>query len=136
MARSLTLTTTSTNTKKRKSTGGLDTSGKSDAEPSNKRRKTLDAFFAPQVSSLSSTKAEKGPTERVALNEEQIRVLQMVVEEGKSVFFTGAAGTYRIPLISHSLAHTGIVLHLHYTYAKPNLWQFQIRAQSSPYTQS
>ena len=31
--------------------------------------------------------------EYVALNDEQIRVLKMVVEEEKSVFFTGSAGT-------------------------------------------
>ena len=86
------LSTSTTNTRKRKSTGGQDTSGKGDSEASNKRRKTLDAFFAPQVSTLSSLKKDAGPVERVALNTEQIRVLQMVVEEGKNVFFTGAAG--------------------------------------------
>ena len=95
MARSAVLTTTSTNSKKRKSTGGLDALGKSD-EAGNKRRKTLEAYFAPQVTPVSSTKSEKGSVDRVALNAEQIRVLQMVVDEGKNVFFTGAAGEWHL----------------------------------------
>ena len=91
MARSAVLTTATTNTKKRKSTGGLDAPGKQD-DSSNKRRKTLDAFFAPQVTVKSPTKDSKAFTEVVALNTEQRRVLQMVVDEGKNVFFTGPAG--------------------------------------------
>ncbi len=92
MARSAVLSTTTTNTRKRKSTGGLDASGKQD-DSSNKRRKTLDAFFAPQVTTKSPTKEGKELVETVALNAEQRRVLQMVVDEGKNVFFTGPAGT-------------------------------------------
>ena len=99
MARSAVLTTTTTNTKKRKSTGGLDAPGKQD-DASNKRRKTLDAFFAPQVTVKSPTKDSKGFTEVVALNTEQRRVLQMVVDEGKNVFFTGPAGTSISPCVS------------------------------------
>ena len=93
MTRSAVLSASTTSTKKRKATGGHGAAGKEDAEARNKRRKTLEAFFAPQVACPSSSKNEKSPTERVALNSEQTRVLQMVVEEGKSVFFTGAAGT-------------------------------------------
>ncbi|KAM5546120.1 hypothetical protein V8D89_000246 [Ganoderma adspersum] len=92
MALSAVLSTTTTNTKKRKSTGGLDVPGKQD-DSSNKRRKTLDAFFAPQVTVKPHTKESKGFTEVVALNAEQRRVLQMVVDEGKNVFFTGPAGS-------------------------------------------
>ena len=85
------LSATTTNSKKRKSTGGLDASGKND-DTSNKRRRTLDAFFAPQVTVKSPTKDSKCFSEVVALNTEQRRVLQMVVDEGKNVFFTGPAG--------------------------------------------
>ena len=93
MARSAVLSTTTTNTRKRKSTGGLD-AAKDGADASNKRRKTLDAFFSPQVTTTLplKDKNDKGPRETVNLNEEQARVLQMVVNEGKNVFFTGAAG--------------------------------------------
>ncbi|TBU30429.1 hypothetical protein BD311DRAFT_226934 [Dichomitus squalens] len=92
MTRSAVLGTTTTNTRKRKSTGNLGASGKQD-DASNKRRRTLDSFFTPQVSISSPTKQEKGSCEIVALNTEQRRVLQMVVDEGKNVFFTGAAGS-------------------------------------------
>ncbi|TBU57937.1 PIF1-like helicase-domain-containing protein [Dichomitus squalens] len=91
MTRSAVLSTTTTNPRKRKSTGDLGVSGKQD-DASNKRRRTLDSFFTPQVSISSPTKQEKGSCEVVALNTEQRRVLQMVVDEGKNVFFTGAAG--------------------------------------------
>lgn len=92
MAKSAVPTTTTTN-KKRKSTGGLDSS-KNGADASNKRRKTLDAFFSPQVNHSVATKDKdgKGLRETISLNEEQSRVLQMAVNEGKNVFFTGAAG--------------------------------------------
>ena len=99
MARSAVLTTTTTNTKKRKSTGGLDAPGKQD-DSSNKRRKTLDSFFTPQVTIASPNKQDKGSYEVLALNTEQRRVLQMVVHEGKNVFFTGAAGA-SIPHLPH-----------------------------------
>ena len=64
----------------------------------NKRRKTLDSFFTPQVTMASPNKQEKGSYEVLALNAEQQRVLQMVVHEGKNVFFTGAAGVSIPPL--------------------------------------
>ena len=93
MTRSAVLSASTTSTKKRKATGGHGAAGKEDAEARNKRRKTLEAFFAPQVTVKSPTKNSKGFTEVVALNTEQCRVLQMVVDEGKNVFFTGPAGT-------------------------------------------
>lgn len=102
------LTTTTTNTRKRKSTGGLDASRKQD-DSSNKRRKTLDAFFAPQVTIRSPEKEGKQAIEAVSLNAEQRRVLQMVVQEGKSVFFTGPAGTsMRLLLLSCSFAKCSV----------------------------
>jgi hypothetical protein len=43
-----------------------------------------------------SANASKGLTikQKIELSREQQRVLQMVVKEGKSVFFTGSAGEY------------------------------------------
>ena len=90
------LSTTTTNARKRKSTGGLDALGKQD--DGNKRRKTLDSFFTPQVTIASPNKQDKGSYEVLTLNTEQQRVLQMVVHEGKNVFFTGAAGASISPL--------------------------------------
>ena len=93
-AQGATATTSSTN-KKRKSTGGID-EGKT--KPAKQPRKTLDAFFNPQVQVTSLSGASTGEGEQklivghVELNEEQRRVLTMVVDEEKSVFFTGAAG--------------------------------------------
>ncbi|KAI1792662.1 PIF1-like helicase-domain-containing protein [Ganoderma leucocontextum] len=103
MPRSTVLSTTTTNTRKRKSTGGLDAAGKQD-DSSNKRRKTLDAFFAPQVTMKSPTKEGKVSMEVVALNTEQRRVLQMVVDEGKNVFFTGPAGSGKSLLLRAIIA--------------------------------
>ncbi|KAJ4487537.1 PIF1-like helicase-domain-containing protein [Lentinula aciculospora] len=58
-----------------------------------KSKVTLESFFSPQVP--LPKKSSDGPTEpsHAALSSEQIRVLHMVIDEGKSVFFTGAAGT-------------------------------------------
>ncbi|KAI0366566.1 hypothetical protein BV20DRAFT_644001 [Pilatotrama ljubarskyi] len=91
MARSTVLATKTTNSKKRKSTGGIDGQGSSDSA-SNKRRRTLDTFFSPQVT-IRTNRGDGGDAqcEHVSLNAEQIRVLQMVVQEEKNVFFTGAA---------------------------------------------
>ena len=71
-----------------------DVDAKNEPDTSNKRRKTLDAFFSPQVTTRPASKDGKAPYEVVALNAEQIRVLDMVVKEGKNVFFTGAAGQH------------------------------------------
>ena len=78
------------NTKKRKSTGDID-EGK--AKPVKQPRKTLDAFFTPQATTSCLQPDGEIVQEHVVLNEEQISVLRMAVNEGKSVFFTGAAGT-------------------------------------------
>ncbi|KAL1948347.1 hypothetical protein VTO73DRAFT_12422 [Trametes versicolor] len=104
MARSTVLATKTTNTRKRKSTGGID-DGKSAADASNKRRRTLDTFFSPLVTIPSIGGKDSGiPHEQVSLNAEQVRVLQMVVQEEKSVFFTGAAGTGKSLLLRAIIA--------------------------------
>ncbi len=64
------------------------------AEAAKKPRTTLNDFF-PKVVEL--TTASMGPGEpvcvsRVALSPEQTRIHNLVVGEGKNVFFTGAAG--------------------------------------------
>jgi ATP-dependent DNA helicase PIF1 len=75
-----------TNNNKRKSA-----SSASSSKPGSVKvpRKTLDSFFAPRVSVSSGNKKE---TNVVTLNDEQRMVLNMVVDEGKNVFFTGSAG--------------------------------------------
>ncbi len=80
--------------KKRKSTSDLHATSGKDGPQSDKRRRTLDAFFPPLVNVRASDKANDstGARELVSLNEEQVAVLHMVVEDGKNVFFTGAAG--------------------------------------------
>ncbi|OSD01012.1 hypothetical protein PYCCODRAFT_567775 [Trametes coccinea BRFM310] len=91
MARSTVLVTKTTNARKRKSTGGID-EGNSNAN-NNKRRRTIDTFFSPQITLVSNPDNDGVTTcEQVSLNSEQVRVLHMVVQEEKSVFFTGAAG--------------------------------------------
>ncbi|KAH9834817.1 PIF1-like helicase-domain-containing protein [Rhodofomes roseus] len=97
MARTATTATTITASRKRKSTGDIPKDGAS-AKDAKRPRTTLDRFFSPQVPVSSSTKGDSntGTTssrDTVALNDEQRKILQMVVDEGKNVFFTGAAGT-------------------------------------------
>ena len=77
----------SSNAKKRKS------SDRNDAEDNDKLTKQpkINAFFTPRVS-LSTTCGTDKTTSVAKLSEEQRGVLQLVVEEGKSVFFTGSAG--------------------------------------------
>ena len=49
--------------------------------------------FSPQVVVKSTSDTGEEPTRtHVALNAEQLKVLGMVVDEGKNVFFTGSAG--------------------------------------------
>lgn len=74
---------------------------------SNKKpRATLDTFFSPQVPlAKKSTDDPAGPS-HVALNPEQTRVLRMVIDEGKSVFFTGAAGACSAVLFFSSMTKT------------------------------
>jgi hypothetical protein len=91
----------STNSKKRKSTGSLESTAAAktlkkprrslDTTPS-KPVKTIDSFFSPQVPARPTKEETKCSQSFVSLSAEQTRVLRMVVDEGKNVFFTGSAG--------------------------------------------
>lgn len=79
------------NAKKRKSSdrddaGDLD---KPLGQPSKQPK--INAFFTPRVS-LNATCGTDMTTSVANLSEEQRNVLQLVVEQGQSVFFTGSAG--------------------------------------------
>ena len=74
----------SSSSKKRKSGGD-------DSERPAKQSKKIDGYFS-QLYPVSSNSKES-ESQPVPLNDEQKRVLEMVVDEGKNVFFTGAAGT-------------------------------------------
>lgn len=74
------------NTKKRKAGDDVDCP---DSNPA-KQSKIL-SFFTPRVE-LNSTCGTDPTTSVASLSNEQHNVLHMVVEEGKSVFFTGSAG--------------------------------------------
>ena len=78
--------------------------GNASKPPSSKKRKSsdnspdkpakqpkIDGYFS-QLYPVSSNSKES-ESQPVPLNDEQKRVLEMVVDEGKNVFFTGAAGT-------------------------------------------
>lgn len=75
---------TPSSSKKRKSDG-------SDSERPTKQSKKIDSYFS-QLYPVSSNSKES-ESQPMPLNDEQKRVLEMVVNEGKNVFFTGAAGT-------------------------------------------
>lgn len=67
---------------------------KSDHSGSNRPAKysrPIDSYFL-RTYPVSSNSKESG-SQSVPLNDAQKRVLEMVVDEGKNVFFTGAAGT-------------------------------------------
>lgn len=61
---------------------------------------TIDTFFSPKVSVRlgcgldGATGDAKEKVLDVVLSDEQVRVMKMVVDEGKNVFFTGSAGTF------------------------------------------
>lgn len=82
------LKATATNTKKRKSGDDLD------AIKAVKQPK-INSFFTPRVS-LNTTCGTDKTTSIAKLSDEQNEVLHMVLEEGKSVFFTGSAGKLRL----------------------------------------
>ena len=75
------------------------TSAPEDTRSAKQPRLTIDSFFTPKVSVQlgSGLDGVAGGVEEkvfdVVLSDEQIRILRMVVEEGKNVFFTGSAGT-------------------------------------------
>ena len=72
---------------KRKSDG-------SDSDRPTKKSKKIDSYFS-QLYPVSSNPKES-ESQPAPLNDEQKRVLEMVVDEGKNVFFTGAAGMWFI----------------------------------------
>ena len=75
------------------------TSAPEDTRSAKQPRLTIDSFFTPKVSVQlgSGLDGVAGGVEEkvfdVVLSDEQMRILRMVVEEGKNVFFTGSAGT-------------------------------------------
>lgn len=94
-----------------------DNVGDSNAKgPVKLQRTTLDAFFAPRQTepgpAAEETTAEKKPVAKgsvgqrsggrrdAGLSAEQERVLRMVVDEEKNIFFTGSAGWWRDSLNS------------------------------------
>ena len=70
-----------------------------------KQPKTIDAFFSPKVSVRLGCGLDgiTGDTKEkvldVVLSDEQVKVLKMVVDEGKNVFFTGSAGAFSFCLL-------------------------------------
>lgn len=79
--------------KKRKSTSNDD-----DDDKLSSKQPKINAFFTPRVS-LSTTCGTDKTTSVDKLSEEQNTVLQLVVEEGKNVFFTGSAGVFAHTLV-------------------------------------
>ena len=65
-----------------------------DSDRPRKQPKKIDSYFE-QLYPVSSNSKES-ESQPVPLNDEQKRVLEMVVDEGKNVFFTGAAGAWLI----------------------------------------
>lgn len=91
---------TPSSSKKRKSDG-------SDSERPAKQSRKISSYFS-QLYPVSSNSKES-ESQPVPLNDEQKRVLEMVVDEGKNVFFTGAAGmwfvhVHNLPFTSRSLS--------------------------------
>ena len=76
-------------------------SNASDSDRPAKRSNKITTYF-PQLYPISSNPKEK-ESQPVPLNDEQKRVLEMVVDEGKNVFFTGAAGMYDLPTVTPPL---------------------------------
>ncbi|KAF9068708.1 PIF1-like helicase-domain-containing protein [Rhodocollybia butyracea] len=77
-----------------------------------KLKSTIDSFFSPNVPLPMKSSDDPTQPSHAALNPEQTRVLRMAIDEGKSVFFTGAAGTGK------SLLLRAIILALRKKYAK------------------
>lgn len=94
-------------TKKQTSTKRKSTSALEDTRGTKQPKLTIDSFFTPKVTVQVGSGLDGvagGVKEKVfdvVLSDEQMRVLRMVVEEGKNVFFTGSAGrlerTYSYP---------------------------------------
>jgi len=91
----------SSKAKKRKS------SDNNDADDNEKQPKQpkINAFFTPRVS-LNTTCGTDKTTSVAKLSEEQRGVFQLVVEEGKCVFFTGSAGALSLVTAERSVTAT------------------------------
>lgn len=76
--------------RKRKAPAATSTPRKTIKKP----RHTLDLYFSPPVTVVKASEdCDDFSVSHVALSPEQTRVLRMVVNQGQSVFFTGAAGS-------------------------------------------
>jgi hypothetical protein len=84
---------------KRKSLGALP-----DARSAKQSKLTIDSFFSRKVSvrlgsGLDGVAADaEEKVLDVVLSDEQVKVMRMVVDEGRNVFFTGSAGTSSFPI--------------------------------------
>ena len=86
--------TSSVSRNKRNLTDDLSTSASQPtADTSHKRRNTLDAYFIHNPPLQSMLPDDKNLiVEDIPLNEVQKHIFQLVVDQAKNVFFTGAAG--------------------------------------------
>ena len=66
--------------------------------------KTVDSVDDEHVDSVKKTRAKRNSVARVFLSDEQRKVLNLVVDEKKSVFFTGSAGTGKSVLMREIIA--------------------------------
>jgi len=80
----------SSSSKKKKSSGDAD-------QPKNQTK--ISDFFSPSCPLSWSAVASENRS--VPLNDEQIKVLDMVVNRGKNIFFTGAAGVWGVRRPQH-----------------------------------
>lgn len=101
---------------KRKSLGALP-----DARSAKQSKLTIDSFFSRKVtvrlgSGLDGVAADaEEKVLDVVLSDEQVKVMRMVVDEGKNVFFTGSAGTSS-PSIFFSLLASFLSYHFLYVF--------------------
>lgn len=80
-----------------------------EAGPSGKKLKsTIESFFSPNVPLPKKSSDNPTAPSHAALNPDQTRVLRMVIDEGKSVFFTGAAGTLLESLLVYTEIDNGL----------------------------
>lgn len=98
----------SSNAKKRKSNDRNDADGLDKPLNHPSKQPKINAFFNPRIS-LSTTCGTDKTTSVAKLSEEQCSVLQLVVEEGKNVFFTGSAGPCSLVVVwtVHALDDSG-----------------------------
>lgn len=97
-------------------------------KPANLSNQTLHAFFSPRQTQISDAAHKKAPVDgeagvpagsvkdiivarpSAALSDEQQRILRMVLDEGRNIFFTGSAGPlprYLVPTYLVTKRHSG-----------------------------